>query len=113
VIALLEAVGLVLVKRHEWPERDEDVAQNLAIAADHEKAFRDRNGGVLSPDDTERIVFMRFQAKAVRFRPDETAASASIDPVPASFVDAVEAAKVLLTEYDRTFPPTAPPTPPP
>ena len=113
VVGHLEATGTTLLKRDEWPPRDDDATRHRALAEAKRVAFLKENDNKLTPEALEHLAYMNLQANAVRFRPEETAASASIQPLPVSFGVAVDAAKVLLEEYDKTFPPPTPPAPPP
>ncbi len=112
VLALLEATGTSLVRREEWPQRPDDKARHETLVEGRRQSFLAGNDNKLSDDALEHLAFMNLQVNSVRIRPEETAASASVRPLPASFKSAVDAATELLEEYDKAFAPPRPPSPP-
>lgn len=93
VIALYKTMGFDLLQRDQWTARETDEQFMVMIVGELEKAGASR----------EHVENVLSQTDCARFRPEEVAAGASIDPLPASFALTGARAEVLanlLSELD-------------
>jgi hypothetical protein len=88
VLAIFEFSGVRLLAYEEWPVREED------------QAWRDHIIRQLAKSSSERTrahaAALRDDDRAVRYRPEEVAASAGLYPPTATFVEAAGTAQKLL-----------------